>query len=210
MSCFYARGESSDTCTIVALIKKTFFAFPTTYNLALQGNTRVGGSSPTPFPAGPMLQLQQVAQTGRAWPRCLRDPFWRGEMPVDPPSPPPLRLSKHSSPSLSLYALASTHHHHGVPGLTLLWGSLGAPSWSQHPAVASPSLLLSRLAQPRAHTPVSRGPQRDQGSSSCIQRLLCGPNFLPLLPHELLKSKMSNLSLLPRAHQTLSEGTIPG
>lgn len=168
----------------------------------------MGISSLTPFLAGPMPQLQKVSQTGRVWPQCLRDPFGQGEMLLDPPSPPCLRLSKPSSCSLAMYALVSTHHHHSVLRLALLWGSLGAPNWSQHPGVASPSLPLSCLAQPRAHSPVSPGPQREQGSSSCIQRLFCMPNFLPLLSHELLMSKIPNLLRLPWTHQTLSEGTI--
>jgi len=175
-SSFYARNESSGTGTIAALIKKTFFTFPVTYNSSLQGGTRVGVSSLTPFPAGPALQLPQVAETGGVQPWSLRDPLGQGEMASHPPLPPYVCRSKPSSLSLSLYVLASTHHHHSVLGLALLWGSLRAPNWSQNPAVASPSLPLSCLAQPRAHTPVSLSLWR---SLSCVQHFFCTPNFLP-------------------------------
>lgn len=75
--------------------------------------------------------------------------------------------------------------------------------------MASPSLPLSCLAQPSMHTLVFPGPQRDQGSSSCIQHCFCMPDLLPLLSHKLLMSKIPDLSHLPWIHQTLSEGTIP-
>lgn len=131
-------------------------------------------------------------------------------MPLDPPSLPCPQLSKPSSPASPCMPRLPPTITMVSLGLLCFGDPWGPLNWSQHPAVASPSLPLSYLAQPRAHSPVSPGPQRGQGSSSCIQRLFCMPNFLPLLSHKLLMSKIPDLSRLPWTHQTLSEGTIPG
>lgn len=123
-----ARGESSDTCTTLALIKKTLFAFPVTCNFQQ-------GQCPS---CGRLLRLAVC-------PQGLWEPSRQEEISLDPPLFPCLWLIKPSFSSISSHTLDCTHHCHGVPGL---WGQLGTPNWSQHPSVAFPPLPLSCLAHP--------------------------------------------------------------